>query len=344
MFELRKVTLDVTNACNLKCKHCCSNSGIPLENELDLEKIKNLFKELYDLGTVALELSGRGEPFVRSDFVKILEIANSMDFSIEILTNGTLLDQNKVHVLRDMSIRNIQIPIEGLRDAHEFIRGKGTFDLAITAAKMLKDAGLNVQVRMTVTKKSLNDIEALADLVAGLDVDTFLITEFIPVGRGFGYMNELMLNVEEKRKFQGIFTKIRERYKNKLLVRGGACGYLDGKEDEINKFGAFNRSILCGALRGDWCEILSNGVVTPCDLIQFYAGNVRLQKMSEIWDNSPVFKAFRIFDPEKLEGACGNCKYKVICGGCRALAFLFHGNFYEEDPTCWRAHKKVLLR
>lgn len=341
MFELRKVTFDVTNACNLRCKHCCSNSGTPLENELSLDEIKNIFRELYDLGTLELELSGRGEPFMRSDFVKILEMANSMDFSLEILTNGTLLDEKKVRILHDISIRSIQVPIEGLRDAHEFIRGKGTFDPAIKAVKMLKDAGLNVQVRMTVTKKSLNDIEALAELLVSLNIDKFLITEFIPVGRGFGYMNELTLNVEEKRKFQDIFTKVYERYKNKLLVRGGACGYFEGK-DEVNKFGAFNRSILCGALRGDWCEIMSNGVVTPCDLIQFYAGNVRLQKLSEIWNNSPVFKTFRDFDQEKLEGACGNCDYKVTCGGCRALAFLFHGNFYEEDPTCWRAHKKVL--
>ena len=339
MFELRKVALDVTNACNLRCKHCYTSSGFPLENELSFDEIKNLLTELYDLGVFELELTG-GEPFMRPDFIKILEMANSMDFLIEIVTNGTLLDEEKVRVLQDLSIRIIQIPIEGLKVAHEFMRGKGTFDLALKAVKMLKDAGLNVQVRMTATKKSLADVEALAELLASLEVDAFLITEFIPVGRGLG-MPELMLGVEEKERLQKILTWIRKKYEPKLTIRGDAYGYFGGM-DELEKFGKSEKSVLCGALRGDWCRIVSNGVVTPCDLIQFYAGNVRLQKMSEILDNSPVFKAFRDFDPKKLKGACGNCHYKVICGGCRALAFLFYGDFYEEDPMCWKAHKKVL--
>ena len=339
MFELRKVALDVTNACNLRCKHCYTSSGFPLENELSFDEIKNLLTELYDLGVFELELTG-GEPFMRPDFIKILRIANSMDFLIEIVTNGTLLDEEKVRVLQDLSIRIIQIPIEGLKVAHEFMRGKGTFDLALKAVKMLKDAGLNVQVRMTATKKSLADVEALAELLASLEVDKFLITEFIPVGRGLG-MTELMLGVEEKEGFQKILTGIRKKYEPKLTIRGDAYGYFEGI-DELEDFGKSERSVLCGALRGDWCEIMSNGVVTPCDLIQFYAGNVRLQKISEIWNNSPVFKVFRDFDPKKLKGACDNCHYKVICGGCRALAFLFYGDFYEEDPMCWRAHKKVL--
>lgn len=55
------------------------------------------------------------------------------------------------------------------------------------------------------------------------------------------------------------------------------------------------------------------------------------------------FKAFRNFNQENLKGACGNCEYKISCGGCRALAFLFKGDFYAEDPMCIRAQKGVMV-
>lgn len=342
MFELQRVTYDVTNACNLRCKHCYSNAGTSHEDDLSLDEIKKLFTELYDLGTLELLMSGRGEPFMRSDFVKILNLANSMDFSLGILTNGTLLDKNKVRALSDFSIKKIQIPVEGMREAHEFTRGIGTFDSAINAINMLIEEGLKVQVRTTVTRKSLYDLENLANLFKNLNVDQFLITEFIPVGHGFRNKNELLLTKDERILYQTIFNRIKEKYKNSILVRGGPYGYFSPDANGIIESGKSSRSSLCGALRGDWCEILPNGDVTPCDSIQFYAGNIRFQRIEDIWNNSRVFKFFRNFNPADLKGACGGCDYKILCGGCRALAFLFYGDFYEEDPTCWKAYDNSL--
>jgi len=309
---------------------------------LSLDEIKKLFTDLYDLGTLELLMSGRGEPFTRPDFIKILELANSMDFALGILTNGTLLDENKVKALGDLSIKKIQIPVEGRKDAHEFIRGKGAFDSAINAINLLKDQGLKIQVRTTVTRKSLYDLENLAELLKNLNVDQFLLTEFIPVGHGFRNMNELILTKDERILFRTLFDRINKKYKKDMLIRGGPYGQFSPDANVINGSWKSNKSSLCGAIRGDWCEILPNGDVTPCDFIQFYAGNIRLQRMEEIWNNSHVFKFFRSFNPNDLKGACGGCEYKILCGGCRALAFLFHGDFYQEDPTCWKAYDSFL--
>ncbi len=339
MFDLRKVTFYVTNACNLRCKHCYASSGYPLDEELRMEEVRNLFNELYNLGVFELEFSG-GEPFMRPDFTDILYLANSMDFSLEVLTNGMLIDKKKADTLKDLSVRVVQVPLEGLKEAHESMRGNGTFERAVNSIKLLKNAGLNVQVRTTITKKSLSDLEPLAGLLANMDVDAFLATEYIPIGRGLG-MNDLMLGPEEKNELQKTLTLLRNTFGSKISIRGDAYGCFEGSDD-ISKFGKSNRSILCGALRGDWCGILPNGVVTPCDIIPFYAGSIRLQKMEDIWNFSHVLKSFRQFDPQDLKGSCGTCPSKVICGGCRALAFLFYGDLYEEDPMCWKAKNSVL--
>jgi hypothetical protein len=71
--------------------------------------------------------------------------------------------------------------------------------------------------------------------------------------------------------------------------------------------------------------------------------------------NSPVFKAIR--DPCQLKGKCGECEYKVICGGCRARAYglssdfidycgdlhepgEINGDYLTEDPWCVHQPKK----
>jgi len=339
MFDLRKVTFYVTNACNLRCKHCYASSGHPLDKELCIDEVRNLFDELYNLGVFELEFSG-GEPFMRPDFVDILYLANSMDFSLEVLTNGTLIDEKKANILKDLSIRVVQVPLEGLKETHEYMRGNGTFDRAVNAINLLKNTGLTVQVRTTITKKSLADLESLTNLLVSMDVDAFLATEYIPIGRGLG-MNDIMLGPEEKNKLQKSLATLRNDYGSKISIRGDAYGCFEGNDD-ISKFGESRRSILCGALRGDWCGILPSGVVTPCDIIPFYAGSIRLQKMDDIWKNSSVLNSFRQFNPQNLKGACGACHSKVMCGGCRALAFLFYGDLYEEDPMCWKAKNSVL--
>lgn len=342
MFELKKVSFIITSACNLRCKHCYMNGGIRKDNELSFEEIRNVLSQLYELGVVELEFSG-GEPFMRPDLLDILRCAHKMDFVLELVTNGTLLDEFKVNSIKEMTIRSVQIPLEGLRFNHEWIRGTGTFEKCLKAIKMLKRAGLFVQVRMTVTKKSLAYITELAALLAKLGVDRFCLVEFTPYGRGLGYIGELKLDTEDKGKFAEIFRAIQEKFKDVMAIDGGPYGLIGGRS-EVKHGKGVKRSVSCGAIRGDWLQIMPDGNVTPCNLLPFYAGNIRYQKLSNIWHHSPVLKAFRDFDPTKLNGSCGMCEYKISCGGCRALALIFNGDFYAEDPMCIRTQEALASR
>lgn len=343
MSELKKVTIIITENCNLNCKHCYIKAGKSGGREIAFGEIKDIFRQLHRMGVVEIEFSG-GEPFYREDFLDILNLADSMGFVLKIDTNGTLLNEERVKDLANFAIRSIQISLDGLPYHHEWVRGNHTFEKCINAIKLLKVAGIFTQVRMTVTKKSLSDIEKLTGLCAELNVDRFVLGEFIPLGRGISYKGELTLNVDEKEKFNEIFQYIQRKFAHQLIIDGGPYGCFEREGGLKNKPIASNgRSILCGAIRGDWLQIMPNGEVTPCDLLPFQAGNIRLQKLEDIWNNSPTFKAFRNFNSENLKGACGNCEYKISCGGCRALAFLFKGDFYAEDPMCIRAQKGVMV-
>jgi radical SAM protein with 4Fe4S-binding SPASM domain len=80
-----------------------------------------------------------------------------------------------------------------------------------------------------------------------------------------------------------------------------------------------------------YLRITPEGDVTPCPYMPLKVGNVREQSFTDIWEDSVELRGFRY---PKLKGKCGVCEFQSICGGCRARAFSFHGDYLEEDGWC----------
>jgi len=86
----------------------------------------------------------------------------------------------------------------------------------------------------------------------------------------------------------------------------------------------------CGRL---YCAIQPNGDITPCVFMpQCVVGNLRQSSFMEIWQESELLGKLR--SREFLEEACGSCKYKLVCGGCRARSLGYFNNFTAPDPGC----------
>jgi MoaA/NifB/PqqE/SkfB family radical SAM enzyme len=83
------VVWDFTHKCNLRCKHCYSNSGAVQEEELTTEQAKKVVDQLADAHVTALAFSG-GEPLTRKDFFEVARTQPTAD-SISLASNGTLL-------------------------------------------------------------------------------------------------------------------------------------------------------------------------------------------------------------------------------------------------------------
>ena len=78
------------------------------------------------------------------------------------------------------------------------------------------------------------------------------------------------------------------------------------------------------------------GDVYPCGYLPVNCGNILEKRLIEIWDRSEDLARLR--DTDALEGKCGVCGYKQVCGGCRARAFGVTGNYLGEEPFCAYNH------
>jgi radical SAM protein with 4Fe4S-binding SPASM domain len=74
------------------------------------------------------------------------------------------------------------------------------------------------------------------------------------------------------------------------------------------------------------------GEVCPSGFLPVSAGNVRTESLTEIYRNAPLLVSLR--DTSNLQGKCGDCEFKEICGGSRARAYAVSGNMFAEDPCC----------
>ena len=65
--------------------------------------------------------------------------------SIDILSNGTLINESIVEQIRDLKkVRCVQISLDGAAaESHDAIRGKGTFDKVVAGVRLLRQNVIN---------------------------------------------------------------------------------------------------------------------------------------------------------------------------------------------------------
>jgi radical SAM protein with 4Fe4S-binding SPASM domain len=100
---------------------------------------------------------------------------------------------------------------------------------------------------------------------------------------------------------------------------------------------AARRGVETGPWRGCLCGIAvafisHRGKVFPCGYLPVDCGDATETPLAEIWRTSEIFARLR--DDEQLQGRCGQCGYKRICGGCRARAYAATGNYLASEPNC----------
>jgi radical SAM protein with 4Fe4S-binding SPASM domain len=99
---------------------------------------------------------------------------------------------------------------------------------------------------------------------------------------------------------------------------------------------------LCGAVRllhpcrarderNGLC-ITETGEIVPDPAIPLPVGHVQTDCLSTLFDEHPLLRALR--DPDAVEGKCGTCEFRTICGGSRARALAQTGNLFASDPAC----------
>ncbi len=333
-YQLKCLVWEFTLICNLRCSHCGSSAGIRRLNELNTKECFGLCEELADLGCEDVSLMG-GEPFLRNDWFSVAQCIKDLGMNLNFVSNGTVLDRYIDKISR-LEPKVIGISLDGMKENHELIRGKGTWEKTVKAIELLRKR-MQTTVITTVSKINFKDLPIMKDLLFKKGVNWQ-----IQVAMPFGNFNKEQMLSKEEFYATALFIA-KERIKNPfkdLPVIGAHC------------YGYYSK-VLPGC-KWDGCAagvtaigMTSDGGIVGCLAMgnnRFIEGNVRNESLREIWENPDNFAYNRKFDRTKLGPNCRKCKYGVKCkGGCSAMSYTTTNKFHS-NPYCFYAIENKIIR
>ena len=338
---LRLLFWETTVGCNLKCMHCraVAEPGRSPE-ELTTEEARGFVDDLASFSNPILILSG-GEPLYRPDILEIASYASEKEVRVALATNGTLVDGGMAKRIHEAGVQRASISIDGIdAKTHDAFRGAdGAFETALEGARHLRRSGVEVQFNTTVTRHNIDELPQIVAMAEREGAKALHIFLLVPVGCGLEVSEEQQISDEEYERVLNWYYEASRKTRMEMRATCAPHYYRiirqrareEGRKvtPKTDGMAAMTKGCLAGSAV---CFVSYKGDVMPCGYFPVPAGNVRQQSIKEIWETSELFDELR--NPDILEGKCGVCEYRMVCGGCRARAYGETGNYLEEEPFC----------
>ncbi len=329
------INWNVTRACNLRCKHCYYNAAVPLPDELSTEEACALIDDIAaTFGDNVRVTLGGGEPLVRSDLFEIIRYGTGKGVSLVLASNGIALTEPVAKRLKDAGIEEVIIAIDGMQQTHDSIRGQGVFERTVKGARACKTAGMELVIDPCIMKQNERETTQILDLAEELGARQARMFHYIAMGRGEAEIPDAELGFDEyAQNVQQLYEEQRKR-DNLEICTTQACQYwvvLKRMAEAGRPVPDFYFQEVPGCRAGiGMLSIKPNGDVVPCPLLDVKAGNVREQPLRDILAS----EVFTKLQSRAVQGRCGDCKHRDICGGCRVRAYITTGDYMGEDPLC----------
>lgn len=162
--SLRYLELQITKRCNLRCKHCFV--GQSRKVDLTSEKVEKILREFEEMQGLRVLITG-GEPLLHPEFDKINDILPEFALRKVLFTNGVLLDDKW---LEKLNVNEIQMSLDGMKEGHESLRGKDTYEKTLFTIKKAISKGFDVSVATVIHRKNLNEFAELEELLKNLKI------------------------------------------------------------------------------------------------------------------------------------------------------------------------------
>ncbi|MBC8258801.1 MAG: radical SAM protein [SAR324 cluster bacterium] len=330
------VALNLTQRCNLKCAHCYLDAGGKTDSakdELSTSELKALFSEISERAEGTLIVLTGGEPLLRPDIVELTAAGNALGLRMVLGTNGMLLTSKVAQELKGAGLQGVGISLDNLHpEGHDRFRGvSGAWEKTLTAIRACRACGLHVQLHTTVTHQNANQIEAFVEFAKKEGASILNFFFLVCTGRG-QWMNDI-----SPEQYEDVLERIAElqRETKSLMIQARCAPHFKRILYQHDSQSAFTRAQGydgggCPAAT-HYCRIDPQGNVTPCPYMENVAGNIRQSGFWNIWNESSLFQRFR---SPSLNGRCGSCEFRNLCGGCRARAQERFEDIMAEDPTC----------
>jgi len=323
------IIFEITERCNHNCVYCYNvwraDASYP-DTEMSAEGAKVLLSRIVDETRCEnLTISG-GEPCLRKDLESLIAFIRPKVKNVILLTNGSLLDKNRIRSLIDSGVGLFEISLTAA-DAGLFreMAGADTFSRVIDSIISVKELGGYVVAVFVATKKNLHALKDTVELLTALGVDGIMFNRVNIGGNGIKNAEELMPSLEELNNALAFLDE-----HSGMAGIGISCSIpMQPCVFEMSKYPRLNKGFCLGG-RGKDCYYTFDpvGNVRICNHSNYIIGNIRDTSFKDIVNN-PYVAEF----PKIKPAFCSDCIASDTCqGGCKASSEVCYGDLYAEEP------------
>ena len=320
---------EVTQRCNHDCPHCYNTWKNPVEYPMGelptAETLAMLGKLLDETGASLISLSG-GEPMLRADLCEIVRFMVDRGVTVNLITNGTLLDEAAVARLAPDRISIFELPLlSAEREIHDRMSGRaGAFDDVTLAIANLKAAAQRVVCVFVATKLNLPTWRETAEMAIALGADGIMFNRFNPGGEGARHVDLLQAAPAQLADALAAANAFVEQYEFPIScsIAMPPCLF------DVDRYPKLTFGFCAAGTERAYYTLDPLGNIRPCNHSATILGNIRETTFAAMAD-SPAMRDFMAARPS----FCDGCKLADQClGGCKAAAEVCCGDVSAPDP------------
>jgi PqqA peptide cyclase len=318
---------ELTHRCPLHCPYCSNPLDlVRAEREISTDDWKRVITQARALGVLQLGLSG-GEPLVRKDTEELAAHARSVGLYSTLVTSGLGLTRARAEKFREAGLEHIQVSLQDADDDNaERIAGVRSVKQKRAAAALVRELGFAFSVNVVLHKANLDRIQEIIDLASEMGADRLELANTQYYGWGLVNRDALMPTREQVDRAFEVAERAKQAHRGKMQI----IFVLPDYYEEYPK-----------ACYGGWGKVYivvtPDGKALPChgatNFTNIAFPNVREHSLEWIWQESPLFGAYR--GDGWMKEPCSSCERKCVdFGGCRCQAFALTGDGAMADPIC----------
>jgi radical SAM protein with 4Fe4S-binding SPASM domain len=333
------VVWELTLRCDQPCTHCGSRAGDPRDQELSTAEALGIVDQLAAAGTREVVLIG-GEAYLHPGFLEIIARLKGRGIRPSMTTGGRGVTAELATAMAAAGLHGASVSIDGLEATHDLMRAaRGSFGSATAALGHLKAAGIRIAANTNLNRLNQGDLEGLYLHLKPLGLSAWQLQITAPLGRAADRPAMLLQPWDLIDLVPRVVALKRRAFDEARIVimPGNNLGYFGPEE------GALRSPRVDGADHWRGCQagklvagIESNGAFKGCPSLQpaYIGGNLREQKLQEIWDTAPQLSFTRRRTVDDLWGFCRTCPFAETCmGGCSFTAHALFGR-PGNNPYC----------
>lgn len=273
--QLTNLHIEITSKCNERCIHCY----IPHDNKvnhIEPELFYNILEQCKKLNLLHVTLSG-GEPMMHNNFCDFLKKCNEYNFSVNVLSNLTLLNNEIIEEMKRNRLLSVQVSLYSMdSNIHDTITQiKGSFEKTKNAILKLKENNIPMQISCPIIKQNMNSYTDVMDW--GKTHNIHVGCDYVIIAR----YNHTTQNLSNRLSINDVKKVINQR----IVYEPNHLELME-KEAEKKKRNTNPDDIICSICHSSIC-IADNGNVYPCAGWQDYVvGNVNETSLKDVWNNS----------------------------------------------------------